>query len=68
MFFFQFGDGVRVASIPRHIQTNFFKLVTLFQGIFLSATSRHKCGDILPPLKFFCCFLVILNEKPPLYW
>jgi len=31
--YIQFVDGVRVIGIPRHIQTNFFKLVTLFQRI-----------------------------------
>jgi hypothetical protein len=49
-----------------HIPRNFFKLVTLFQRIFKSGTSRHKCGDIFPPplLKICCKFLVILNENP----
>jgi len=51
-FFFQFADSVRVASIPRQIQTDFVKFTTLFQRILKTAPSRHKCDNTLntPPL------------------
>jgi hypothetical protein len=49
-FFFQFADSVRVASIPRHIQTDFVKFGTLFQGTLKTAAGRHKCDGTLPPL------------------
>jgi hypothetical protein len=54
--YIQFVDGVRVVGIPRHIQTNFFKLVTLFQRILKSATNRHKYGNILPFGKIIVIF------------
>jgi hypothetical protein len=69
-FFSQFAIGVRVVSIPRQIQTHFVKLATLFQGTHKTAASRQKCDDAPPPppAQNNCCgFLVILNEKPPLY-
>ncbi len=31
-FFFQFPDGVTVASIPSQVETDFARLATLFQG------------------------------------
>jgi hypothetical protein len=48
IFFFQFPDGPRLANIPRQIQTDFARLVTLFQETLETGASRHKCGDTLP--------------------
>jgi hypothetical protein len=38
-FFFQFPDGAKVASIPVHIQTDFARMATLFQGTLKTAAS-----------------------------
>jgi hypothetical protein len=47
-YFFQFPDGARLANIPRQIQTDFARLVTLFQETLETGASRHKCGHTLP--------------------
>ncbi len=54
MFFFQFLDGARVASIHLLIYTDFSRLVIIFQGIVKTVASSHKCGDILHK-KTICC-------------
>ncbi len=64
--FFQFADGVRVASIPRQIQTDFVKLATLFQGALKTAARRHKCGDTLTQKKKLLSLLGDLKSKTPL--
>jgi hypothetical protein len=45
LFFFQFPDGITVASIPRQVEKDFAKLATLFQG---TPKCTYKCGDTLP--------------------
>jgi len=54
MFFFQFLDRARVASIHLLIHTDFARLVTIFQGTVKTVASRHKCGNILHK-KTICC-------------
>lgn len=53
VFFFQFLDGARLASIHSVIDTDFARLATIFEGTVKRA-SRHKCGDILHK-KTICC-------------
>ncbi len=48
ILFLQFHDGARLANIPRQIQTDFARLVTLFQETLETGAHRHKCGDTLP--------------------
>jgi hypothetical protein len=37
-----------ISNIPRQSQTDFARLVTVFQETLKTGASRHKCGDTLP--------------------
>jgi hypothetical protein len=72
VFFFQLPDGARVGSIPRHIQTDFVSLATLFSPYFKQLLKlqpvRINVATLSPKKKQFPVTFRRFSVKSPLFY